>query len=144
MFERLKRRVAPSRAPGLLIVDDEEQLRTFVRALLESDELGDVYEAPDGETAIEISFQKHPKIVVLDYQMPRMNGEAVARCLRLLTPDARIILLTAVLHEAPEWADAYLEKAQIDELPGVVDDQIGWLTLSKAEPFAKNPKPSYP
>jgi CheY-like chemotaxis protein len=111
------------RGPGLLVVDDDEKLRLFVRTLLENEPLGEVWEAPDGETALEISYEHHPRIVVLDYEMPRMNGQAVARMLRLISPGARIILLTAVLPDAPEWADAYLQKDEIDRLPEVVHDQ---------------------
>lgn len=114
--------------PGLLIVDDDDNLRLFVRALLEHEPLGDVWEAPDGETALEISYEHHPKIVILDYEMPRMNGEAVTRMLRLISPGARIVLLTAVLPEAPDWADAYLQKDEIETLPEVVHDQ--WVRLA--------------
>ncbi|MEA2453250.1 MAG: two-component system, response regulator PdtaR [Actinomycetota bacterium] len=109
--------------PGLLVVDDDPDLRRFVRTLLEQDELGTVYEAPDGETAIEISYDKNPLLIILDYHMPRMNGQAVARILRLMTPGARIILLSAVLHEEVEWADAFVDKSDIDRLPDVVRTQ---------------------
>lgn len=116
--------------PGLLIVDDDDDLRRFVRALLEDQSFGEVWEAPDGETALEISHEHHPKLVILDYEMPQMNGEAVARAMRLISPGARIILLTAVLPEAPEWADAYLQKDNVDRLPEMVHDQ--WVRLAIA------------
>jgi CheY-like chemotaxis protein len=116
--------------PGLLIVDDDDGLRTFVRALLADLDLGPVFEAPDGESAIEISYEHGPKIVILDFEMPRMNGQAVARVLRLISPGARIILLTAVLREPPDWADTYLEKSEIDGLPAIVEDQ--WTRIAMA------------
>ena len=128
MFDRLRQRVTKGQGPGLLIVDDDEKIRSFVRALLEEETVGNVWEAPDGETALEIAHEHHPRLVILDYEMPRMNGQAVARMLRLISPGARVILLTAVLPEAPGWADAYLEKSDIDRLPEVVHDQ--WMRLA--------------
>src|SRR5688572_21767404 len=116
--------------PGLLLVDDDAELRSFVRVLLSELDLGPVYEAPDGETAIEISYEHQPRLVVLDFEMPRMNGQAVARVLRLISPGARIVLLTAVLNEVPEWADAYLQKSDIDALPDIVQDQWTRLAIS--------------
>lgn len=130
MFDRLRQKVAPPQGPGLLIVDDDEKVRAFVRALLEGEHVGSVWEAPDGETAIEIAYEHHPQLVILDFEMPRMNGQAVARVLRLMSPGTRVILLTAVLPEAPEWADAYLEKSEIDRLPEVVHDQWTRLAIS--------------
>lgn len=130
MFDKLKDRVSSQRGPGLLLVDDDPKVRAFAKALLSGEEVGTVYEAPDGETAIEISYENHPLLVILDYQMPRMNGEAVARILRLISPGVRIILLSAVIHEAPEWADAYLEKSQIDSLPELVHEEWTRLAIS--------------
>ena len=128
MLDRLRQRITKDQGPGLLIVDDDEGIRTFVRALLAGEAVGSVWDAPDGETALEIAYQHHPRLVILDYEMPRMNGQAVARILRLISPGTRIILLTAVLPERPDWADAYLEKSDIDRLPEVVHDQ--WTRLA--------------
>lgn len=116
--------------PGLLIVDDDERLRTFVRSALAQLDLGPVFEAPDGESAIEISYEHAPKIAILDYEMPRMNGQAVARVLRLISPGVRIVLLTAVLDGAPDWVDAYLLKSDIDSLPAIVQDQWTRIAIS--------------
>jgi DNA-binding response OmpR family regulator len=123
-------KITGNEKPGLLIVDDDDKLRAFVRASLSHLDLGPVYEAPDGESAIEISYEHSPKIVILDFEMPRMNGQAVARVVRLISPGARIILLTAVLNESPDWVDAYLEKADIDSLPEIVQDQ--WTRIAIA------------
>lgn len=123
-------KITGEKKPGLLIVDDDGGLRKFVRALLADLDLGQVFEAPDGESAIEISYEHAPKIVILDYEMPRMNGQAVARVLRLISPGVRIVLLTAVLNENPEWVDAYLLKSDIDSLPVVVQDQWTRIAIS--------------
>ena len=123
-------KVTGRNTPGLLIVDDDDQLRSFVRVLISELDLGPVHEAPDGETALEISYEHHPKLVILDFEMPRMNGQAVARVLRLISPGVRIVLLTAVLNEVPDWADAYLQKSDIDALPDIVQDQWTRIAIS--------------
>lgn len=104
------------RKPGLLIVDDEEDQRSIVRQLAEFEGYERIWEAADGETAIAIVYEHRPHVVVLDYRMPRMNGEAVAKCIRLLSPGTMIIAFSAVLEVAPKWADLSLEKIELNEL----------------------------
>lgn len=112
-----------SRRPSVLIVDDEEVIRTVVRGLLEAEGYEEILEAADGESAIEVIHNSHPEIVILDYMMPRMDGQAVARCIRLLSPSSRVILFTGFLPRRPEWTDscdAYIEKTDIDALVSTV------------------------
>lgn len=78
-----------------------------------------IWTAGDGESAIAIVYEHDPDLVVLDYMMPGMDGEAVARALRLLAPKARILVFSAVLHEKPQWADAHLDKAELEAIPSV-------------------------
>jgi two-component system alkaline phosphatase synthesis response regulator PhoP len=56
-----------------LVVDDEEDSRAFVRAILESDEW-EVAEAADGEAGLEQIVSSQPDLVVLDVQMPKKDG----------------------------------------------------------------------
>ena len=68
----------------------------------------------DGEQAIEAALQHTPDILVLDLRMPRKDGLAVIRELRQQRPSARIVLLTAGVHE-----DEVLEAIQLG-VQGVV------------------------
>jgi CheY-like chemotaxis protein len=104
-----------------LIVDDEPDVRAVVRSMLDGELFDPVWEAPDGESAIQIAFQQHPDLIVLDYRLPGINGEAVANGLKVLAAKTQILVLTSVLRSAPSWGDGYLDKLEIDRLPEVLE-----------------------
>lgn len=107
---------------SVLVVDDDASVRMALKTMFEAEGYTDVYDAPDGETAIEIVYKQRPRLIILDYDMPRMNGEAVARCIRLFSPDSRVVLFTGVLQEAPAWADAYFQKPDLEQLLPVAEE----------------------
>jgi CheY-like chemotaxis protein len=80
----------------LLIVDDHVMIRAGVRALLTRHSTVDVCgEAKDGEEAVQKVGELHPDIVLLDIQMPRMNGIQAARQIHQLEPATKIVFFTA-------------------------------------------------
>ena len=101
---------------SVLVVDDDPSVRLALKTMFETESVENVFEAPDGETAIEIAYRHEPRLVILDYDMPRMDGEAVARVIRVMAPDAKIVLFTGVLKEPPIWADAYFQKPDLEKL----------------------------
>lgn len=129
-LDRFRRRTEPEAGPGILVVDDDPEVRNFVKTLLEQEDLGPVFEAPDGEAAIELAYEKRPQLLILDYQMPKANGEAVARSVKMFSPGARIILFSSVIREPVEWAHAYVAKEDANRLPNVLRTQslllIAW------------------
>ncbi len=72
--------------------------------------------AVDGFEAAMAACDLSPDIVVLDYFMPRWDGEQAAQFIRSTCPGPKIIAFSAVITEAPEWADEFLVKTDIDEL----------------------------
>jgi CheY-like chemotaxis protein len=86
--------------PSVLVVDDVDGIREAIRLVLEEAEYT-VYEAPDGRPALA-RLREHPEgmVVLLDVQMPGMDGIAVLRALaadeRLVTRHA--IVLVSALH----------------------------------------------
>jgi DNA-binding NarL/FixJ family response regulator len=63
----------------VLIVDDHPSFRLTVRALLESEGFEVVGEAADGASAIEAARRLRPEVLLLDVQLPDMDGFAVAQ-----------------------------------------------------------------
>jgi DNA-binding NarL/FixJ family response regulator len=62
----------------VLIVDDHGEFRQRARELLEEDGFRVVGEAPDGESAVEAAGRLRPDVVLLDVQMPGLDGFIVA------------------------------------------------------------------
>jgi len=79
---------------SLLIVDDHEDFRVSARALLEADGFHVLGEAADGESALEAARRLRPEVVLLDIQLPGIDGFAVAD--RLADgSDSPIVVLTS-------------------------------------------------
>ena len=66
---------------SVLIVDDHAGFRRSARALLEADGFDVLGEAADGESAVEEARRLRPQVVLLDIQLPGMDGFAVAESL---------------------------------------------------------------
>src|SRR5580765_8949736 len=67
------------RVTTVLIVDDHPSFRSSAHALLEAEGYEIVGEAEDGESAIEAAGRLHPDIVLLDVQLPDIDGFEVTR-----------------------------------------------------------------
>jgi DNA-binding NarL/FixJ family response regulator len=78
----------------LLIVDDHEGFRSFARTLFSAEGFDITGEAPDGESAIDAVREQHPDVVLLDVQLPGIDGFEVARRLAQ-EPDAPAVVLTS-------------------------------------------------
>jgi CheY-like chemotaxis protein len=79
-------------ATTVLIVDDHPSFRSVVRMLLESEGYDVVGEAPDGEQALALAAKLAPDVVLLDLNMPGMDGLEVAR---RLAPGPAIVLVSS-------------------------------------------------
>lgn len=101
----------------VLIVDDEQPIVDLVRFTLE-DEQVQVVEAQDGVQALEAAREHQPDLILLDVQMPRLDGFEVCRRLREepALEKSKIVMLTAASQEADRargraaGADDYLTK----------------------------------
>jgi two-component system, chemotaxis family, chemotaxis protein CheY len=82
----------------VLVVDDEHYMRKVVRALLMSIGVRHIYEAADGPAGLELIRTNAPDVVVLDWEMPGLNGASFVRMVRspdtFPYPDVPIIMLT--------------------------------------------------
>lgn len=112
----------------VLLVDDQPLLRAGVRRVLEAEpDLRVVGEAGHGEEALVRIAEHDPELVVLDLNMPGMDGFAVLRELRARGAAQRVLVLS--LHSDPayvsravrEGADGYLLKdTAVQELPRAI------------------------
>jgi len=80
---------------SVLIVDDHPLLREGVAAVLEAEtDIAVVGEARDGAEAVALFGRLRPDIVLMDLQMPGMDGVDAIGAIKAQAPDARIIVLT--------------------------------------------------
>jgi len=85
----------------ILVVDDETRMRKLVKDFLTKKNF-EVYEAEDGEKAVDIFFEKNNiDLVILDVMMPKMDGWQVCREIRQYSK-VPIVMLTAKSDEKDE------------------------------------------
>ncbi len=79
----------------VVIADDEPLIRAGIRMILTSDrEIDVVAEAANGREAVELARSHAVDVVLLDIQMPEMDGLSALAELRRTVPAARVIILT--------------------------------------------------
>lgn len=119
----------------VLLADDEERILGLVQATLGGDDRYEVIVASDGEEALESCRRELPDLVFLDLLMPKMDGYAVCRELKMApdTADIKVVMLTAMAQEADRrtalriGADDYMTKpfsptallAKVEEMLGL-------------------------
>ncbi|MBO9662298.1 response regulator transcription factor [Dokdonella sp.] len=79
---------------NVLLADDHAMFRQSLRALLEREGLEVGAEAGDGREAVRLAAKHRPRVAVLDFSMPLLNGIETARAIRKRAPQTATILLT--------------------------------------------------
>lgn len=104
-------------ALSVLIVDDSFLMRRVLRDILEkADGLCIAGEAADGQEALKRVAELSPDVILLDIEMPHMDGIEFLRRARLLT-DARIIVISSITQLGSSRAMAALDLGACDILP---------------------------
>ncbi|MFW6295315.1 MAG: response regulator transcription factor [Halanaerobium sp.] len=98
---------------NVLVVEDEYKIRKIIRSYLQ--EKYDIYEAEDGEKALQLFNEKDFDLIILDLMLPKISGEEVCKKIRQVS-DIPIIMLTAKSSEENKvegfnfGADDYITK----------------------------------
>jgi DNA-binding NarL/FixJ family response regulator len=89
-----------STVAGVLLVDDHSLFREGLRELIRHwDEFEVIGEAANGQEAVERCRQRAPDIVLMDIQMPVMDGVEATRLIRQEFPATAVVMLTASVEE---------------------------------------------
>jgi len=81
--------------PTVLIVDDHDGFRESARALLEAEGFAVVGDAADGVAALAAALRLRPDVVLLDVQLPDVDGFTVADRLAALSEPPRVVLISS-------------------------------------------------
>jgi two-component system chemotaxis response regulator CheY len=80
--------------PKVLIVDDNDVMRTLLRGILRNEDFIIVGETRTGVGAIEMAERLHPNLICLDVMMPEMDGIAALQEIKRKHPEIVIIMIT--------------------------------------------------
>lgn len=109
----------------VFVIEDTPQMRQLLEEMLTLDEFAVVGSAANGAAALPEMHEADPDVVVLDYNMPGLDGLLTARLIREERPDQAIILYTAYLDGELE------EKAARAGIALCVEKADGILTLER-------------
>src|SRR5579875_2844797 len=127
--DRASRREALPRPLRILVAEDDESFLDLIVLMLEQDDRFAVAgRARNGREAVELAAADPPDAVVIDIEMPELDGVQATRILREAAPGLPIVAISGheyeerVLEIRHAGADDYVRKARLaDELPRVLE-----------------------
>ena len=84
----------PTAPQTILIVDDNDLMRTLLRGILRSDVYQVIGEARNGIVALDLIEKSKPDIVFLDVMMPEMGGLETLQTIKAKHPEIIVIMIT--------------------------------------------------
>ncbi|MEP6741093.1 MAG: response regulator [bacterium] len=103
---KAKARYAPLPSPGLnacvLLVEDHEDTRFMLRTMLELRGGISVVEADNGFTAIDLARSLHPDLILIDSNLPMLDGYEATRRIREFTATREVPIVFLSGHAQPE------------------------------------------
>jgi DNA-binding NarL/FixJ family response regulator len=131
-----------NRKISVMIVDDHPLFRQGLRRVIEAeDDMEVIIEVGDGEEALRLAQKMVPDVIMMDVNIPTMNGLQVTRSLKAILPNIGVIMLTAyhddeqIFHAIKAGAGAYYPKdvtprklieaiRQVSQGNYVIDDNV--------------------
>lgn len=88
--------MAERKSIQLMLVDDHEMVRRGLAIFFQTlDDFEVIAEANDGESAVALASELHPDVVLMDINMPVMNGITATRLIREKCPNTKVVVLTS-------------------------------------------------
>lgn len=127
---------------SVMIVDDHPLFRQGLRRVIEAeDDMEVIIEVGDGEEALRLAQKMVPDVIMMDVNIPTMNGLQVTRSIKANSPNIGVIMLTAyhddeqIFHAIKAGAGAYYPKdvtprklieaiRQVSQGNYVIDDNV--------------------
>lgn len=81
-------------SPKIIIVDDNDLIRTLLRGILRAEECEIIGEARNGTLALELIEKSKPDIVLLDVLMPEMDGLETLQNIKQQYPEIIVVMIT--------------------------------------------------
>jgi DNA-binding NarL/FixJ family response regulator len=121
----------------ILVAEDAESFLDTIALVLENDRRFEVAgRARNGRDAVELAKRLAPDAVVMDIEMPMLDGVEATRLLRARTPELPIVAISGndyeerVLEIRRAGADGYVRKARLaDELPRVLTGLLATIRM---------------
>ncbi len=103
----------PVSCTRVLLVDDHAMVRQGLRSILDNyDDLEIVAEAVDGEEAVSLTHRLQPDVVLMDINLPRLNGIDATRKIKQAWP--HIIVIGLSVQSSPQTLQAFVEAGGAD------------------------------
>jgi two-component system chemotaxis response regulator CheY len=124
---------------SILIADDAADIRATLKAVCSKLENVEIYEAANGEEAIEAAIKNRPDVVLMDLLMPVIDGFEATKRLNAMFPGTIVIVITAVADKSMErkirriGAAGYINKpiTDINRLRLLVSSFVSYLLVTR-------------
>lgn len=126
----------PPRRETILVVDDEEDIRTVVRQMLAADGYV-VLDAGDPNQALRLAGQQHVDLLLTDVVMPLMRGTELAQRVLAVAPSVKVLLMSAYkVAEIAASGHPFLAKPFT---PDALLGRVREILRDEPSPFARRP-----
>jgi len=127
----------PSRGETILVVDDEEDIRTVVRQMLAAEGYV-VLDAEDPHQALRLAGQQHVDLLLTDVVMPLMRGTELAQRVLAVVPSVKVLLMSAYkVAEIAASGHPFLAKPFT---PDALLGRVREILRDEPSPFARRPQ----
>ena len=109
-------------AMKVLVVEDNDDVRATVVAVLRMDPGITLFEAVNGSDAVDLAARERPQVVVTDIMMPLMDGLEATKRIKLAWPETKVIVVTAFTQGAyraaasEKGADGFVDKVDVGKV----------------------------